>query len=611
MRNYYGFWIVALFALNDAHAAAITVNTGTDDFGSNLGNCSLREAIESANNNDDFGGCTSTGIYNDAITDVITLSSANYTLTRIGTDDTNNSGDLDIDSRLTINGVSAANTVIRGDTTDSPSDRHRLMHIFGDGIVVLNDLTLRDGLEDGSTAGGGLRTEQGTSTTLNRVTVTANTAGGNAGGIRNFGIMTINDSLISNNQTLDSLNGGGGIFNSFNATLTLNNSRVLNNTVNTSSTGTAGGGGIYNSGATLILNNSVVDGNLADGRRVLNDKDAFGGGIYSINDGSALDQVTLVQSSITNNEAVGQTVKGGGLYADNSEDVLVDRTVISFNQATSVSVIEGGVLGGGIGIGFGDPFGNTESDTFIIQDSVISGNQVSGGISNRGGGLSGQFRIFRSTIANNSATEEGGGLFTRSSVVINSTFIGNEASEGAGIYFASSNANTAEVFSSTFVQNTASDTGGGIKVGDGELTISNTVLAVNTATNGGPQCAGDVLSGGFNLVQSTSGCGIPLQSGDKFNNSDGGLAAAANNGGLTAGSSLGIMAGMLTRAPLPDSPLIDNGNSLGCKDENDVDLATDQIGRDRAIDGPDVDTAIDCDIGAIEFSVLLFKDGFE
>jgi len=611
MRNYHGFWIVALFTLGDAHAAAITVNTATDDFGSNLGNCSVREAIQSANSNADFGGCDSIGFYGDAITDVITLSSANYTLTRIGTDDTNNSGDLDIDSRVRIEGVSAANSVIRGDTTDPDDDRHRLMHIFGDGVVVLNDLTLRDGLENGSTAAGGLRTEQGTTTTLNRVTVTANTAGGNAGGIRNFGIMTINDSLISNNQTLDSLNGGGGIFNSFNATLTLNNSRVLNNTVNTSSTGTAGGGGIYNRGATLILNNSVVDGNLADGRRVVNDKDAFGGGIYSINDGSALDQVTLVQSSITNNEAIGQTVVGGGFYADNSEDILVDRSVISFNQATSVSIIEGQVRGGGIGIGFGDAFSGTSGDTFIIQDSVISGNQLSDGITSRGGGLQGQFRILRSTIANNSTPGEGGGLYTRASVIINSTFIGNEASDGAGGFFASPNSETTQVFSSTFAGNTASNTGGGIKVGDGEHSIANTVLAGNSATNGGPHCAGDLLSGGFNLVQSTSGCGIPLGSGDKFNNSDGGLAAAANNGGLTAGSSLGVTSGMLTRAPMFDSPLIDSGNFQGCRDDSDVQLATDQIGRDRAIDGPDFDTAITCDIGAIEFTVLLFEDGFE
>jgi len=614
MRSYHALGIIALFALGDVHAAAITVNTATDDFGGNLSNCSLREAIQSANNNADFGGCDSTGIYHPSITDVITLPTLGaggfFTLTRIGTDDTNNNGDLDINSNIRIEGVSAANSVIRGDTTDDDSDRHRLMHILS-GNVTLNDLTLRDGLEDGSTAGGGLRISDNASTvTLNRVTVTANTAGGNAGGILNSGTLTINDSLISNNQTLDSLDGGGGIFNSFNATLTLNDSRVLNNTVNTSSTGTAGGGGIYNNGATLILNNSVVDGNLADGRRVVNDKDAFGGGIYSTNEGSALDDVTLVQSSITNNDAIGQTAVGGGFYADNSEDILVDRSVISFNDATSVSVVDGQVRGGGIGIGFGDAFSGTSGDTFIIQDSVISGNEISDGFTNRGGGLQGQFRILRSTIANNSTPGEGGGLYTQSSVIINSTFIGNDASDGAGIFFTTPGVETSQVFSSTFAENAATNTGGGIKVGNGDHTIANSVLADNTATNGGPQCSGGLLSGGFNLVQSTSGCGILLGLADKFN-LPASLAAAANNGGLTAGSSLGIISGMSTRSPLSNSLLVDAGNTLGCKDDDDVLLATDQIGRNRAIDGPDVDTTVACDIGAIEYTDLLFEDGFE
>lgn len=604
MRNYYGLWIVALLTVGDANAAAITVNTGTDDFGSNLSNCSLREAIQSANNNADFGGCDSTGLYNEAITDVITLSSANYTLTRIGTDDTNNSGDLDIDSRLTIDGVSAANSVIRGDTSDADSDRHRLMHIHDDGVVVLNDLTLRDGLEDGSTAGGGLRTEQGSTTTLNRVTVTANTAGGNAGGIRNHGTMTINDSLISNNETVESEDGGGGIFNSFNATLTLNDSRVLDNTVNVSLTGTAGGGGIYNRGATLILNNSVVDGNLADGRRLAVDRDAFGGGIYSINDGIALHEVTLVQSSVTNNDAVGKYSHGGGIYAASDGSILVDRSVVSFNLAKSEEIVDGRAFGGGIRALAG-------IDNATIQDSVISGNQTSAGNESQGGGLNGNFRILRSTIANNSTAGRGGGLHTTFAVVINSTFIGNEAGVGGGIFFATVLFETSQVLNSTIAGNTATDNAGGISSdGGGDLSLANTVLALNSAANSGPDCSGTINSQGYNLVQNNSGCGLSANGNDKINLASG-LASVANNGGLTAGSSLGIFSGMQTRSPLSTSPLIDAGNGSGCRGDDNIELGTDQIGRNRAIDGPDVDTVAMCDIGAIEFTVLLFEDGFE
>jgi CSLREA domain-containing protein len=299
-------WILPL------HAASITVNTATDDFGAVSSNCSLREAIQSANNNADFGGCVSSGIYNPVITDVINLPQLGaggfFTLTRIGTDDNNASGDLDINGNVRIEGFSATNSVIRGDTTDPDSDRHRLMQVMA-GTVTLNDLALQNGLEDGATAGGGLRTEPGSTTILNRVTVAFNTAAGNAGGILNRGTMTINASLISQNKTTSAANGGGGIFNSAGATLTINDSRILSNTVDGGAE--SFGGGIY-SGGTLNLDNTVVDGNLADGRQAVGDVLASGGGIHSVGD------LTAVQSTISNNQTVtGNGVsRGGGIHVE-------------------------------------------------------------------------------------------------------------------------------------------------------------------------------------------------------------------------------------------------------------------------------------------------------
>jgi CSLREA domain-containing protein len=603
MRNYHGFWVVALCTLGDAHAASITVNTAVDEFGAGA-SCSLREAIQSANNNANFGGCIATGIYVGAITDVITLPSATFTLTREATDDNNDSGDLDIDSNLRIEGVSATNSVIRGDINENDvAKRHRVIHIIS-GNVVLNDLTLRNGIENGSTAAGGLRISDNDSiVTLNSVTVTANSAGGNAGGILNRGTLNINDSLISNNETVNSDDGGGGIFNSLGGTLTINDSRILNNTVNSALGGTASGGGIYNDiGATLTLNNSVVDGNLADGRSGDGEQDAFGGGIYTDNDPLAASVVTLVQSSVTDNEALGRYSHGGGIYSESSDAILVDRSVVSFNTAESDEIVDGRAFGGGI---------EALAGSVTIQDSVISGNQALAGNISRGGGLLGIFRILRSTVANNSTDGTGGGLHTISSVVINSTFIGNEASEGGGIFYGSATGQSSQVFSSTFAGNTASDTGGGInRGGNSDLSIANTVLAGNTATIAGPNCAGSITSQGYNLVQNSSGCGLTANGNDKINLAAS-LGSVANNGGLTAGSSLGIISAMQTHSPLPTSPLVDAGNGAGCRDEDNVVLATDQVGRDRAIDGPDFDTNVACDIGAIEYTHLLFEDGFE
>ena len=141
-------------------------------------------------------------------------------------------------------------------------------------------------------------------------------------------------------------------------------------------------------------------------------------------------------------------------------------------------------------------------------------------------------------------------------------------------------------------------------------TIANTVLALNTATNGGLDCSGTIISQGHNLVENNSGCGLIAFGTDKIN-LPAGLASVANNGGLTAGSSLGTVSAMQTRSPLPNSLLVDAGNNTGCRDEASVLLATDQVGRDRAIDGLDLDTDATCDIGAVEYLEVFFKDSFE
>ena len=593
-------------AAGTTHAASITVNTATDDFGSVGANCSLREAIESANNNADFGGCVSTGIYNVAIADVITLPTLGaggfFTLTRIddSTPDDNAAGDLDVDGNVRIDGVSAANSVIRGNTTDPDSDRHRLMHIIS-GNVVLNDLTLRHGLENGSTSGGGLRSEPGSATILNRVTVAFNIAGGSAGGILNRSTMTLNGSLVSANEALGSTEGGGGgIYNSPNATLTLNDSRVLGNK---GFEFAANGGGIYSdTGATLTLDNSVVDGNLADGRGVI-DTVASAGGIH------AEGTFTLIQSSVTNNEAVGSFASGGGIETTTLTAGLIDRSVVSSNLARESPLHIGGRARGG-GISWSAPGG-----TLVIQDSVISLNRADSNNDASGGGLEGVFRIVRSTIASNqvtgSATGQGGGLNTEigGSAIVNSTFIGNQVDgDGGGIYSASNS--LTKVRSSTFVENTSSGVGGGIRVQAGNLDIANTVLAGNSANGGGADCSGTLLSGGGNLVQTGSGCALVALGNDQLGASPG-LAPAANNGGPIAGSSHGVISSMSTRSPLPNSLLLDAGNVGGCLGEANALLATDQIGRARAIDGPDADTTARCDIGAVEYSDALFVDGFE
>jgi CSLREA domain-containing protein len=601
----WGLWLLAGDA---ALAATVTVNTATDDFGSVGANCSLREAIQSANTNADFGGCAGTGLYGDAITDVIILPTLGpggaFTLTRVGTDDSNANGDLDVNGRLRIDGVSAANSIIRGDTGDADSDRHRLLHVIA-GSLVLNDVTLRDGLEDNQAAGGGLRTEPGTTTTLNRVVVADNIADGNAGGILNRGTMTLNASTVSGNQTGNGGSGGGGIYNSPNASLTLNDSRVLDNEVIAGSPGLATGGGIFSdTGATLILDNSVVDGNLADGRGLVFDSPARGGGIH------ASGTVQLIQSSVTNNEAIGSFARGGGIVFSELESGRITHSVIASNSAREAAAhIDGVAEGGGI-------YEDALSADPVIEDSVISLNRADSNDDATGGGLRGVFRIVRTTVANNQVTGTptgvGGGIATSAPVVIlNSTFIGNQVEgDGGGIHIGGGGL-LAQVRSATIVANSSTGLGGGIRVENGNLRIGNVAIAGNSAGGGGADCSGTVDSIGGNLVQTASGCNLLTSNSDQ-RDVEAGLAPVANNGGATAGSSFGTISGMQTRAPLPGSALIDGGSPSGCQDTAaNEPLATDQVGRPRAVDGPDVGTLASCDIGAVEYLEAIFADGFE
>ena len=96
---------VALALPAGAGASSMTVTLTSDEFGTGSF-CSLREAVESANANADFGGCTRTGTGNK---DVILLEAGeSYVRSRAGIDDTNENGDLDITGNTVFKVVGAA-----------------------------------------------------------------------------------------------------------------------------------------------------------------------------------------------------------------------------------------------------------------------------------------------------------------------------------------------------------------------------------------------------------------------------------------------------------------------------------------------------------------------
>ncbi|MBW4695573.1 MAG: CHAT domain-containing protein [Lyngbya sp. HA4199-MV5] len=256
---------------------------------------------------------------------------------------------VNIAKSLTLNGINAANTTVSG------NNAVQVFNVSGAGTVVnLNNLTITQG----------------------------NTLNGGGGGIHNEdATLTVNNSTISNNTATGrggTLDGGGGIHNK-NATLTVNNSTISNNTVNGASGGGGTGGGILINGGTVTVNNSTISNNTATG--AAGGVGGNGGGIANGSIGGVGNGSTLVVSNSTfsNNIALtgnGSLGSGGGIF--NSGTLTITDSTFRGNSATG-----GGVVNGGGGI--------YNSGTATVTDSSLSGNLAVGsgnGIYKDGGTLS-------------------------------------------------------------------------------------------------------------------------------------------------------------------------------------------------------------------------------
>ncbi len=171
--------------------------------------------------------------------------------------------------------------------------------------------------------------------TLTKSIVQDNTGTAYGGGITNYGTLTVLWSTITENS-------GPGIYNWDNApSLTIANSAIVHNT--------AGSGvHIYNRTASII--NSTISGNINNG--------AFdGGGIYF--GGNTGDILTLRNVTISGNQA---PEHGGGIYFDAQlgAQIVIANSIISGNSATSGPDCWGPILTQGYNI-----VGNVSGCTFI------------------------------------------------------------------------------------------------------------------------------------------------------------------------------------------------------------------------------------------------------
>ena len=272
---------ISLVMASAARAAVFIPTRTTDsaDGSCTLLDCSLREAILAANQSPGD--------------DVILLHKGVYPLTISGNEDLGATGDLDVLGNLILLGDGAAGTIIEGGSID------RIFQIPGGVTFEIRDVTLRNG-----------------------------SAAGNGGAILNAGNLTILRGILSNNASAAGPAGtgfGGAIYsNGSNASLTVTDSSIVNNSSQ------SGGGGLA-AGATLNLANVTLSGNSAGA--------GFGGGLYLF--GSI--RATINNITVAENNAF----RAGGLFVESNPFLglapVISNSIIAGNVAPDQPDCQGAI----------------------------------------------------------------------------------------------------------------------------------------------------------------------------------------------------------------------------------------------------------------------------
>jgi Right handed beta helix region len=275
-------------------------------------------------------------------------------------------GGVTIAKSLTLRGVAAAATVISG---GGPVLTIGTVGALTEPTVSLSGVTITDGFNTAPFALGG------------GVSVPPSASGLGA-------TVTISDSVVSGNRAApaSTLPGcfpfpfagasGGGIDNF--GTMTLERVLVSNNEAGSAVTSDADGGGILNErGASLALHDVVVSGNTAD---VVppNGRFAAGGGIFARRGSSmTIDHSTVLRNTVDYRTSVpadndcGGVAQGGGIKigGDPSTNVTIADSTISQNSVRAAS-IDGDLIAFGGGI--------EDDGTLTLTNSTIADNRLTG-----------------------------------------------------------------------------------------------------------------------------------------------------------------------------------------------------------------------------------------
>ena len=223
------------------------------------------------------------------------------------------------------------------------------------------------------------------------------------------------------------------------------------------------------------------------------------------------------------------TTVGTIFTIDSGKTVTISGLTISNGKASSSDTGGGGILNNG---------------TLTVNGCTITNNSAASSINNQGGGIfnGGTLNLYSSTVSDNKALD-GAGIFNADGgtvTIVNSTFSGNAATTNGGGIYNSATGTTLTLTNSTISNNQATTGGGGIyNASGGKLTVTNSIVAGNTASSN-DDIDGIDTDGGGNTITPTT----PIN-----------LAALANNSRNQTNQTWTLL-------PLPGSPALCAGDPL-------------------------------------------------
>lgn len=546
----------ASFTINDVNDAPLANPAGTTCVSTNAGGCTLRAAVQAADN---AGGATT-----------ITVPGGDFQLsipaTVGGGADDPSTGDLDVTTgtALTIVGSGASSTIIDATHTD------RAFAVHGGASLAISGVTVQNGSQPNATPS------------------SYSVGSGDGGAFYNDGSLSVNASVLTN----DSANEAGVVYADTAASAT----SITNSTV-TGANSANYGGVIYAVSGTVTFTGDAITHNSADEE---------GGVLYAGDVGNTVGAVTIAGSTVSNNVADSD---GGAIFLDEGTSSLSisnstvndnstsdsDGGAIEDDDASTVTVSgstfsgddAGDAAGGAIymdGADFsaggvsGSTFTNDGGDeggaiyvdgssgtaTQLITTSTFAHNDA---VDDEGGAIyddGGNLTLSQSTFTDNNAADYGGAFYYDSGdglALTNDTFDGNQSSDGGAIYLdLVATTGTIALLNDTISRNSGYD-GGGIANPQDANTIENTIVAGNfggTGAAGGGDCYGTAATDnaaaadiGGN-IDSDGTCFSDTVAGDHTSVNPG-LGMLANNGGA-----------LQTDALLSGSPAIGDAITAAC-----------------------------------------------